>query len=312
MQAANSATILALSWGLSAWRPQWPRRQQGLGNLLRFGGHLTGFNLLGILETNLSTVLIGRLNGAVALGLYDRGYKLVIVPWWQISLPMDRVAVALLSRLNGSDRAYAHAHRQMLQGLLIVAGPGLLWACTQSDNLVPLMLGAAWHQAAPIVGTLSLATILVPYGAAAYWLFVSQGLVKSQLRYGMLSSLALLASILAGLPWGPLGVARAYACFTPLIVGLPLWGATRAGPVNLAAIARATWPILAGLAAAGMALLLLPAQPGSRLIPELVGDLALSYGTCLFTMFLLRSGRTILVDVWALRSMLGKQRGGAF
>ncbi len=307
MQAANSATILLLAWGLSPWRPQRPRRHAGVGGLLRFGGHLTGFNLLGYLETNLSTVLIGRLDGTAALGLYDRGYKLVIVPWWQISLPIDRVAVALLSRLQGSDEAYAHAHRQMLQGLLLVAAPGLLWAGTQSDTLVPLLLGAGWQQAAPIVGTLSLATTLVPFGAAAYWLFVSQGRVKMQLRYGLVSGVALLTSILAGLHWGPLGVARAYACAAPIIVGAPLWGSTRMGPVRLRDIMRAVWPILAGLGAACAALLLLPAQSGKLLAPELAGDLALSYGVCGLTMFVLPRGRFILGDVWALRLMLRKK-----
>ena len=304
MQAANSATILALAWALSDWRPGSPRREAGLGGLLRFGGHLTGFNLLAYLETNLSTILIGRLNGAVALGLYDRAYKLVIVPWWQVALPIDRVAVSLLSRLQDTDAAYARAHRQMLQGLLLVAAPGLLWASTQSGLLVPLVLGPGWNGAAPIVSTLSLATMLVPLGAAAYWLFVSQGRAKAQLHYGLLSGVALLASILAGLHWGPLGVARAYAFASPAIVGLPLWGSTRSGPVRLADIGRGVAPILAGLAVAGAALLLLPARDGTGWPTPvlLLGDLVLSYGACLGTMLCLHGGRRLLADVWALRT----------
>ena len=306
MQAANSVTILTLAWALSDWRPGPPQREAGLGGLLRFGGHLTGFNLLAYLETNLSTILIGRLNGAVALGLYDRAYKLVIVPWWQVALPIDRVAVSLLSRLKDSDAAYARAHRQMLQGLLLVAAPGLLWASTRSGLLVPLVLGSGWHGAAPIVGTLSLATIVVPLGAAAYWLFVSQGRVKAQLHYGLLSGVALLASILAGLHWGPLGVARAYAFASPVIVGLPLWGATRSGPVRLADIGRGVAPIAAGLAGASAALLLLPARDGMGWpVPmQLLGDLVLSYGACLGTMMCLRAGRSLLADVWAMRLVL--------
>ncbi len=300
MQAANSATILVLAWILSGWRPSRPRRQAGLGSLLRFGGHLTGFNLLAYLETNLSTVLIGRLDGTAALGLYDRAYKLVIVPWWQLSLPIDRVAVSLLSRLAGSDAQYARAHRQMLQGLLLVAAPGLLWASLQSAALVPAVLGARWAEASPIVGTLSLATILVPFGAAAYWLFVSQDRVRAQLRYGLISGGALIASILCGLHWGPLGVARAYALFAPVIVGAPLWGATRHGPVRLADIGRATWPILAGLTTAGAAMLLLPAATPLLL----AATLALSYASCIATLLVLPSGRLLLAEAWSLRRAL--------
>jgi PST family polysaccharide transporter len=300
MQAANSFTIFALAWGLSDWRPHWPRRQEGIGSLLRFGGHLTGFNLLNYLQVNLSTILIGRFDGTAALGLYDRAYKLVIVPWWQISLPIDRVAVSLLSRLQGSDQDYRRAHLLMLQGLLMVAAPGLLWAATQSSLLVPLVLGPNWQGAAAIVGDLSLATILVPFGAAAYWLFVSQGRVQAQLHYGLASGLVLIASILAGLHWGPLGVARSYALFTPLILLLPVWGATRSGPVRLADIGRAVGPIGAGLLVSSAGLRALPAHGPL----SLVADLVLAYAACGAAMLCLPAGRHILTGLWALKSYL--------
>jgi PST family polysaccharide transporter len=300
MQAANSFTIFALAWALSDWRPHWPRRQAGIGSLLRFGGHLTGFNLLNYLQVNLSTILIGRFDGTASLGLYDRAYKLVIVPWWQISLPIDRVAVSLLSRLQGSDQSYRRAHLLMLQGLLMVAAPGLLWAATQSTLLVPMVLGPNWQGASAIVGDLSLATILVPFGAAAYWLFVSQGRVQTQLHYGLASGLVLIASILAGLHWGPLGVARSYALFTPLIILLPLWGATRTGPVRLPDVARAIGPIAAGLLVASAALLALPAARALHL----AADLVLAYAACGATMLCLPAGRHILTGLWALKSDL--------
>lgn len=304
MQAANGLTILGLAWLLSGWRPAWPRRTAGVGDLLRFGGHLTGSNLLGFFQVNLPTILIGRLNGAVALGLYDRAYKLVIVPWWQISLPVDRVAVSLLSRLLGADALYRRAFLLMLQGLLLLAGPGLLWAGTQSSVLVPLMLGPGWRAAAPIVGTLSLATVLVPFAAASYWAFVSQGRARMQLHYGLVSGGALIASVLAGLHWGPLGVARAYAAFSPLIVGLPLWGATRQGPVRLRDVGDAVLPVAAGLLATCGALLALPARDTVHLL----ADLVLAYGACIGCMACLPGGRTILAGLWMLRHEL---RGGA-
>ncbi len=314
MQAANSLTILVLAWSLSGWRPSWPRRGAGVMALLRFGGHLTAFNFLGYLETNLATILVGRFGGTAALGLYDRGYKLVIVPWWQISLPVGRVAIALLSRLlaaggeAGSVR-YARAYSQMLQGLLLVAGPGLLWSTVQAGQLVPLVLGASWREAAPIVAWLSAGTILVPFGASAYWLFVSQGRVAEQLRYGLGSGAVLIASILAGIHWGPLGVARAYAGFAPLMQGIALWGAVRSGPVRGIDIARSIYPIvlallaaLAVLSAAHVPAGLPPLQTGLLL----AGCLGLSYGSCGLALLSLPAGRRILGDVWALRGVLRK------
>ncbi len=304
MQVANSVTILVLAWALSPWRPSLPRRGTGVASLLRMGGHLTGYNILMYLETSLSTVLIGRLYGSAAIGLYDRAFRLVIVPWWQVSLPVDRVAVSLLSRLAGSPAAYARAHAQMLQALLLLTGPGLIWAAAQSDALLPWLLGPAWVGAAPIFRWLALAVVPGPFAAAAYWLFVSQGRTDAQLRYGFAGAGALLASVVAGIPWGPLGVARAYALFMPLITGIPVWGATRHGPVGLAGLLRTAAPAVLGLIAAAAA----QALPWPADIPWVWGRLGatllLGYGACAAALAMLPPGRRLLREVWALRVSL--------
>ncbi len=304
MQAANSATILVLVWCLSDWRPSWPARDRGVGALLRFGGHLTGFNILGYIENNLGTVLIGRISGAPALGLYDRAFKLVIVPWWQISLPVARVSISLLCRLEGSDAQYRRAYRQMLQGLLLVAAPGLIWAAIEAPALVPLVLGPAWSRAAPIVAWLSVGTVVVPFGSSAYWLFVSQNRVAAQLRYGMISGVLLITSILVGIHWGPIGVAMAYAGFGPAVQGVQLWGATRSGPVSLAAVLRAVYPIGLGLVAAAAGLQALQHVAGGDAVVRLGVALVAAYGVVGLALLGLPAGRRILAEVWALRGVM--------
>jgi PST family polysaccharide transporter len=301
MQAANSVTILVLAWALSDWVPGPPRRGENIAALVRFGGHLTGFNLLAYAESNLGPVLIGRMSGAFALGLYDRAYKLVIVPWWQISLPIARVAVSLLSRLAGAPGDYTKAWRLMFRALLLVAAPGLLWAALVADRLTPALLGPAWRAAAPMVTDLALATVLVPFGASAYWLFVSQGRVREQLRIGAVTGAALVASGVIGVHWGPLGVARCYALFAPFIQGLPLWGAARHGPVRGAQVWQACWPILPALAAAAGSVELvdavLPWLPVGALLP-------LAYGACGAALMCFPAGIAIVRDAWALREMV--------
>ena len=302
MQAANSLTILTLAWFFSEWRPSWPARNSNVMALLRFGGHLTGFNILGIVETNLGTVLVGRFNGAQALGLYDRAYKLVIVPWWQISLPVARVSISLLCRLHGQDAQYARAFRQMLQGLLLIAGPGLVWAALQAPTLVPMVLGKSWANAAPIVAWLSVGTIVVPLGSGAYWLFVSQDRVKAQLRYGLISGLLLVTSIIVGIVWGPLGVARAYAGFGPLIQGVQLWGATRVGPVNGKLVLSAIYPVALALGAACAVVATEQHFWGvANSALMLVATLVMAYTAAAASLLMFPAGQRIIADVFELR-----------
>jgi len=303
MQAANSLTVMVLAWAQSDWRPSRPRRQAGVGALLRFGGHLTAYNILGYIENNLSNILIGSFSGPVALGLYDRAFKLVIVPWWQVSLPIDRVAVALLSRLRTAEVHYIQAHQRMLQGLLLVAGPGLLWAALFSEQLVPILLGRDWSNAAPIVAALSLGAILMPFGACAYWLFVSQGRAREQFRYGCISAAAIIASMLLGIHWGPVGIARSYAGFAVVIQGALLLGATRKGPVTLRGVLLGVYPIMLGLLIAGIAVTAeqrLFDQGGTAV--RLGAGLILSYAACAGGLLCTRPGLRIFRELWELRS----------
>jgi PST family polysaccharide transporter len=304
MQAANSLTIAVLAWSLSDWRPSLRPRATGARELIKFGGHLTAFNVLGYAENNLGNILLGRFCGSVALGIYDRAFKLVIVPWWQISLPVARVAISLLSRLRGSDELYIRAHHRMLQGLLLAAVPGLVWASMSADRLVPMVLGREWSAAVPVVSWLALATTLVPFGSGAYWLYVSQGRVADQLRWGCVSATMVIASMAIGVYWGPVGIARSYAAFAIVIQGAPLWGATRQGPVALAGVLRAAYPIFVGAAFSAIAMYAAEValgRAGTGNIMSVIVALFVSYGTCGVCLLCFPDGLRILRDVWGLR-----------
>jgi PST family polysaccharide transporter len=306
MQAANSMTILAMSWLLSDWRPGWPRGVSGVGQLLRFGGHLTAANLVNYAGTNLDSVLIGRIGGSVALGLYDRAFKLVAAPIWQISLPVARVAVALLSRLHGSDARYRHAYLRMLQMLLVVTTPAVIWTAMTAPVVVPLLLGAPWVAAAPIVSALAIATAFAPLSISASWLFVSQNRVGEQLRYVVLKALLAIASLLAGLPWGALGVAQSAALFGLLVHGSQLWGAARIGPVSRGDILRALGPVViaAAAAAAGLALfehaIAGASWPVGAVLPA---GAALAYVAFGAALLVTGEGRHVLRDIVGLRRL---------
>jgi PST family polysaccharide transporter len=313
MQAANALTIVVLAWALSDWRPHWRPQFGGAKALIRFGGHLTAFNVLGYAENNLGNILLGRFDGPFALGLYDRAFKLVIVPWWQVSLSVARVATALLSRLRESDELYIRAFNQMLQGLLLVAVPGLIWAAANADRLVPMVIGRNWIAAAPIVSDLSLAATLLPFSASAYWLYVSQGRVAEQLRWGCVSAAAVIVALLTGISWGPVGVARSYAAFAIIIQGVQIWGATRRGPVTLRGVLYATYPVFLGAALSAIAMW--TAQQGLTslgvgAIPSLALSLLVSYLACAASLACFPAGIRILQDTWSLRTSLLRAPAG--
>jgi len=167
MQIANGVAVTAMAWGFTRWRPSRPRIERHAFQLIRFGGTVTGYNLLGYLITNLGTVLIGARFGAGALGIYDRAYKLVFQPLWQMTAPASRVAVPLLSRLAADEEDYRSSYLAMLGGVLLLTIPGLLCAAAFAAPIVRVLLGERWIAAAPIFGWLAISSAFI--GGRSGW-----------------------------------------------------------------------------------------------------------------------------------------------
>jgi PST family polysaccharide transporter len=247
MQVSNIAIIAVLSSLLSGWQPTRPALQggaRGVGAMLSFGAHLTGYNLVTYASGNLDSVLIGAFAGRASLGFYDRSMKLIVTPLWQLSMPLVRVATSLLSRLQTNEVDYRRAFLGMLKGLMLVTTPAFAAGALTAEQLVPAVLGPQWTEAAALVSWLCLSAILVPVSISASWLFVSQGRVRSQLRWAGLRTAVSLGALLIGLCWGVLGVAIAYAVLSPVAQGVMVWGATREGPVNLRNVVVGILPVL--------------------------------------------------------------------
>jgi PST family polysaccharide transporter len=307
---AQLGSTVALSWCYTGWLPGRPARNAEVAAMMRFGGHTTGANFLNFFSRNLDNVLIGRVYGSATLGLYDRAYKLLLLPLSQISAPVARVAVPLLSRLQNDPPRYRAAYLQMLQAIHLAAFPGMITALAVPHAVVLTLFGQKWVGVAPILTWLAIAALPSFVGNSTGWLFSSQGRTASQLRWGMVSATLFVSSFIIGLPSGAIGVARAYACVAVLVQGpLLWWGVTRAGPVKLGDLLGTLGTFLfAGLCALGV-LALCKHQHHFRGISGFLTAGATSYLVSLGALWLLPQGRQIIRNVLALRSML--RRSGA-
>ena len=80
-----------LNWFSSEWRPSKPRRIINSWEDIKFGTNVTGYNLATFLTTSADNLIIGAVNGKIALGIYDRSYRLVAQPISQVLAPIGRL-----------------------------------------------------------------------------------------------------------------------------------------------------------------------------------------------------------------------------
>ncbi len=81
MQVGQAVVTLVLLAAVSRWLPRWYDRSAEMKPFWRFGFHMLGSQLVGYMGNNADTMVLGHRLGAAELGLYDRAYRLVMVPW---------------------------------------------------------------------------------------------------------------------------------------------------------------------------------------------------------------------------------------
>jgi len=118
---------IPLFWSAYPWRPGRPRGFSQVSHLVRASGHFAGFNILNFFSRNIDNVLIGKVSGEVALGLYGRAYNLMLVPISQINGAVSQVATPLLSRLIQDPQRYRNAYRKFWKSCFWL--PCRAWSC---------------------------------------------------------------------------------------------------------------------------------------------------------------------------------------
>lgn len=231
--ATQASLLLVLGWTSTRWLPGRPAPVAAVVHFLKFGGGLTGFNITNFVSRSADNIIIGRFLGSTQLGYYDRAYKLMLMPLQQVNNPTSRVMVPILSKLTDDPDRYRAAYMRTLRILLLVTLPGVVFFATAADPLIPAVLGNEWSPAAEVFAWLSIAALHQPLSATLGWLFISQRRTGAFAKWGVFNAVTCVGAFFAGLPWGAVGVAAAYA-ISDLGLRMPVlwWYVGRSGPVR--------------------------------------------------------------------------------
>jgi O-antigen/teichoic acid export membrane protein len=226
---------LVLTWIASPWKPQAPTRNCETRSLISFGAHLTAGSFLYALSRGIDSLLIGRFYGPSSIGLYSRAAALFVRPLEHFMNPIQAVFVPALSRLQGQPERYRRSFLRLYESIALV---GFLFAGIALPLARPLTLvvfGSKWEKVAIIFAGFTIGTLTYPLTSATSWLFVSQGRGKESFHATAIGSLIVVLAIVAGLPFGPAGVAIACS-MTGIVIGLPIYYymAGSRGPVTTA------------------------------------------------------------------------------
>lgn len=198
-------TLIVLVIG-ARWLPGLPSRTSGMRSFLGFGANTVGVQLVNYISGNADSVLIGRVWGAGALGIYDRAYQIFRMPLQQIAAPMTRVAFPVLSRMKDSPEFERYVQRSQLI-LAYVMGGVFFAAAALADPIIEIVLGPGWEESKTIFRILAIGGVFQSLGFVYYWVFLAKALTGLQLRFSIISRSLMVAFMAVGVIWGPVGVA---------------------------------------------------------------------------------------------------------
>jgi PST family polysaccharide transporter len=205
-------------WLATGWAPGMPHLRVGLRSMMHFGGTLTLNGIIAYIAFNADKVMIGRLLGVDAIGIYGRAFQLVSIPTDNLNSAVGELAFSALSRLqNDSVRLRSY----FLKGFSLVLEltlPTTITCALFADDVVRVLLGPKWQASTEIVRllapTIAVIAVINPMG----WLIYSLGLALRSLKIALVFAPIMILGCVLGLPYGAAGVAFAYSAVMVLWV----------------------------------------------------------------------------------------------
>jgi O-antigen/teichoic acid export membrane protein len=234
MAVIHTATNSALLWHLSDWRPSRTQWSDGMGALLRFGGHLSGFSFVNYFSRNADNFLIGKFIGLGALGHYSKAYQLMMLPIQQINGPISAALIPTLSRLQDQPSEFAALYLKWAGRIAWLTAIPIASMVYFGEDLVVFLLGDAWQPAGELFQWLALASVLQPLSNFMGVCFIATGQTRRMFYWGCASSSVIVMAFGAGLGWGGVtGLAIAYAVISNLLFPLLVHYSLTASPIAI-------------------------------------------------------------------------------
>ena len=205
-EALRSALLIPAT----AWIPAWPVRWAAIGPLVRFGGLMMVFDVIGYLNFKLDNLIVAWFAGPAALGFYAKGYQFLLLPVNQINAPLATVVHATLSRLQGEPDRY---RSYLTRALLLATSLGMpltAFLYGNAHTIIGQLLGRQWLPSAPIFQALAPAAFLMTVTTSVGWIFLSLGRGRRQLPWSIFTTAITVSAFFVGVRWGAVGVALAF------------------------------------------------------------------------------------------------------
>lgn len=195
-------------------RPRFSLR--GMRRQATFGGYLTLDRLIWYTYTRADAVIVGRLIGNEALGLYYIAKKFAGLPVEMSGGIFTQVGFAAYSRIQHDMPQFRLHYRKVARMASAVSFPVCFGLSAVAPEAVPVILGSNWVEAVVPMQLIALVTPLRQLNALNTPALLAVGRPEIALGNVILAFVIMPAAFAIGANWGLPGVATAWAAAYPV------------------------------------------------------------------------------------------------
>jgi O-antigen/teichoic acid export membrane protein len=199
---AASFAASAFVWMSSKYRPSLSFSLRHLRELLAVSSSVFANALIWFLSSRLDQIVIGKLAGAPALGLYVVAGKIPEMVKAATQQPVVEVSVPALAQLQDDYPKMREAIYRGMELNSFVIFPLFLGIAATSRDLVPFLFGTKWSEAGNLCALLSIYSLVNALQLFFYPALLAAGVTGKYVALNLIQTLGVFVACLAGVQWG--------------------------------------------------------------------------------------------------------------
>lgn len=156
---AQAAARAIIGQAVSGERPHFPLSLRGSRSILRFGSEFSLISLSGALGMRSPELIIGRLLGFAAVGVYGRAVSLSGQLRLLVSGAIGGVFFPAFARMRDRGEPFAPAYLRVVSAYSVTTWPAMAFLAAASVPVVALLYGPVWAGVAPLLMLVALSEI---------------------------------------------------------------------------------------------------------------------------------------------------------
>lgn len=212
LNLVQAITFTIQNWLFINWRPSLIFDWERFKHHFVFGYKLTLASLINTIYNDAYRIIIGKFFSPASVGFYNQAETMRLFPVQQISSVVGKVTYPLFSNIN-DDVELKSVFRITLKLVLLLVIPVMLALILIAEEGFRFLFGDKWLPAVPYFQVLALASIVRPVSSYNLNILKVKGQSDLFLKLEVIKKLLGVLFVIAGLPFGVMGLVIASTVF---------------------------------------------------------------------------------------------------